>query len=318
MESLFCACSKLEIQQLRVKSPAYLFVLLACTLPLFSCNQNKVSHTDVEVVADQESNTKNDEEEKKSNQSKTQFYNPDEDTSLRRTAPKITNETVGDYNVKLKSGTKTLKGSVDVSHENDALLHIDIRPDAEVSLFKPEEFLPARLMVVQIINPGSVYEYMIIPLESDKLKIDKSFKTFSEPPEILKISKNGEFTVAFLEPFSDSGARRIAPFVALKYKKGKLTLDTAEMKSRAGVAGLGSAETIKDAFEVHDDPDDVPAELADEVIIRYYLGRAKEARKLFEKAWPKKHKGKKEAWQNIMDQLEQSPYWPQIKAMNKL
>ena len=85
-----------------------------------------------------------------------------------------------------------VKGSVDVSHENDALLHIDIRPDAEVSLFKPEEFLPAGLMVVQIINPGSVYEYMIIPLESDKLKIDKSFKTFSESPEILKISKNGK------------------------------------------------------------------------------------------------------------------------------
>lgn len=317
MESLSCACSKLEIQKLRLRSFAYLLVLLAYTLSLTSCSQNKVSHTDVEVVADQKSNAKNDEEDKKSNQSKS-FYNPDEDISLKRTAPTITNETVGDYNVKLKSGTKTLKGSVDVSHENDAFLHIDIRPDAEVSLFQPDLFGPEKLMVVQVQNPGSVYEYMIIPLDIERAKVDKTFKVFNDPPEIVEGPKNGEFTVAFLEPFPDSGARPIAPCVVLKYKKGKLTLDPKLMKERGKEAELGDVQSIKDAFEMHEGYNDVPAELADEVINRYYLGRAKEARQFFEEAWPKKHKGKKEAWQDIMDQLEQSPYWPQIKAMNKL
>ncbi|MCW5823058.1 MAG: hypothetical protein KIT34_09665 [Cyanobacteria bacterium TGS_CYA1] len=266
-----------------------------CSMTLVSCNKSTSTTKGVEVVTQKK-----------------------ETTFESKKEPRETTETIGDYNVKMKSGTKTLKGSVDISHESDSLLHIDIKPDAQASLFEPDKFGPEKLMVVQVINPGSVYEYMIIPLDVEKAKVDKVFKCFNDPPEIVKGPKNGEFTVVFLEPFPDSGARPIAPCVALKYKKGELTLDTQIMKERGKEAELGDVQSIKDAFEMHQDPDDVPAELADEVINRYYLGRAKEARQFFDKAWPKKHKGKAEAWQEIMDQLYESPYWPQIRAMNKL
>lgn len=232
--------------------------------------------------------------------------------------PREKTETIGDYNVKLKSGTKTLKGSVDISHENKSLLHIDIKPDAEASLFRPELFGPENLMVVQVIEHSSGFEYFIIPLDSDRAKVDKTFKTFDNPPEILEAPKNGKFSVGFLEPFPDSGARTIAPYVALKYKKGKLSLDTKVMKERGKRDQLGDTQSIKDAFDVHENSCDVPAELTDEIVSRYYYGRGKEARQFFDKAWPRKHKGKEEAWQHIMDQLHESPYWPQIRAMNKM
>lgn len=312
MASPFCACSKSRIARLKIKKVFYILLVSICCFSFTSCSKKEISNESKENFEGAKQN-----ESAPAGSQETS----NEVDSLRRGAtrePEILTEKTAGYDVKLKSGTKTLKGSVDVSHENDSLLHIDIRPDAQASLFEPDLFGPEKLMVVQVINPGCVYEYMIIPLNLEKAKIEKTFKTFNNPPEVIKGPKNGEFTVVFLEPFPDSGARPIAPCVALKYKNGKMTLDTELMKERGKEAELGDVQSIKDAFAVHEDPDDVPIELADEVINRYYLGRAKEARKFFDKAWPKNRKGKSDAWQNIMDQLEQSPYWSEIRAMNRL
>jgi hypothetical protein len=276
-------------------------------LPLSSCNKSKAIHTDNEVVFDEKENDQSKEDTNKEDTTETKDI---EEKSEEKT------ETIGAYSVKLKDGTKTLKGSVDLSCN---LMHIDIKPDAKASLFQPDIFGPEKLMVIQVINPGSIYEYMIVPLDSDKPKVDKTFTTFNSEPEIVVKPKNGKFTVAFQEPFQGfSGARMVAPSVALKYSKGKLALDKKIMKERASEAELGDTASIKAAFEVHGDSDDVPAELVDEIVSRYYLGRAKEAHVFFDKAWPKNRKGKAKAWQTIMDELKQSPYWSQIKAMNKL
>lgn len=58
--------------------------------------------------------------------------------SLRRSGPEFNIQKMGDYNVKMKSGTKTLKGSVDLGREHEELMHIDIKPDAKASLFQPD------------------------------------------------------------------------------------------------------------------------------------------------------------------------------------
>ncbi|MDX2106716.1 MAG: hypothetical protein SFY67_09985 [Candidatus Melainabacteria bacterium] len=283
-----------------------------CSMTLVSCNKSTSTTKSIEVVKEKKETTFDEKSEEENQQT------DKESKEESKKEPRETTESVGDYNIKMKSGTKTLKGSVDVSHENKSLLHINIKPDAEVSLFRPELFGPENLMVVQVVEPGSGFEYFIIPLDSDRAKVDKTFKTFDNPPEILEAPKNGEFSLGFLEPFPDSGARRIAPFVALKYRKGKLSLDSKEMKERARGEQLGDIQSIKDAFDVHENSCDVPAELTDEIVSRFYLGRGKEARQFFDKAWPKKYKGKAIAWRRIMDQLHESPYWPQIKAMNKM
>lgn len=306
MASPFCACSKAESQRVRTKISIFVLILLVCTLPLVSCSQGKVSHTNNEVVFD----------EKIKDNDETKDQNKEETTNTEEREPEEKIETIGAYSVKLKNGTKTLKGSVDLSCN---IMHIDIRPDAKASLFQPDIFGPEKLLVIQVLNPGSTYEYMIVPLDCAKPKVDKTFITFNDPPEIVKNPKNGEFTVAFQEPFPGfSGARMVAPCVALKYSKGKLTLDKKVMKERASKAELGDTASIKAAFEVHGDSTEAPAELIDEIVSRYYSGRAKEASVFFDKAWPKNRKGKARAWTTIMDTLKQSPYWSQIKAMNKL
>lgn len=306
MASPFCACSKAESQRVITKKSIFVLILLLCTLPLVSCSQGKVSHTNNEVVFDEK--IKDNDDTTKTEESEPAQSEP---------AEKI--ETIGAYSVKLKNGTKTLKGSVDLSREHDDLMHIDIRPDEEASLFQPDIFGPKKLMVIQVKNSDSIYEYLIVPLDSDKPKVDKTFKTFNDQPEIVKNPENGEFTVAFQEPFPGfSGARMVAPCVALKYSKGKLALDKKVMKERGAEAELGDPASIKDAFDVHGKSTDAPAELVDEIVSRYYLGRGKEARVFFDKAWPKNRPGKARAWKTIMDTLKQSPYWHQIKAMNKL
>ncbi|QQR57687.1 MAG: hypothetical protein IPG59_22390 [Candidatus Melainabacteria bacterium] len=305
---------------MKAKSSIFILILLACTLPLVSCSQSKVSNTDVEVVVDEKEKDQTEDESKKESLDQSKDVKEVKETgSLRRSGPEFNIQKMGDYNVKMKSGTKTLKGSVDLGREHEELMHIDIKPDAKASLFQPDIFGPEKLMVIQVQNSDSIFEYMIVPLDSDKPKVDKTFTTFNSEPEIVVKPKNGEFTVAFQEPFPGfSGARMVAPCVALKYSKGKLALDKKIMKERASEAELGDTASIKAAFEVHGDSDDVPAELVDEIVSRYYIGKAKEAREFFDKAWPKNHKGKAKAWQTIMDELKQSPYWSQIKAMNKL
>lgn len=309
MDSPFCAYSKSENLKLRTKSSIYFLVLIFCTLPLVSCGHSKVSNTNIKVA--DESN------KEKLDQSK-DLNELDETNNLRRYDSEITTQKVGDYIVKLKDGTKTSKGSVELSCEHDTFLHIDIRPDAQASLFQPDIFGPEKLIIIQVRNSDSIYEYMIVPLVGDKPKVDKTFRTFNDPPEVVKIPKNGKFTVAFQEPFFSSGARVIAPFVALKYSKGKLTLDKKEMRARGRETDLGDTNSIKDAFDVHGKSTEIPAELIDEIVSRYYLGRAKEAHLFFNKSWPKNRKGKAKAWKAVMDELKQSPYWFQIKAMNKL
>ncbi len=319
MASPFCACSKVENQRLRTKKSIFVLILILCILPLSSCTRSRDAVTQVNVIVDENEATSSEDESKKENldQSKN-VKEMDETGSLRRDGSEFSTQEVGDYKVKLKNGTKTLNGSVDLSREHEELAHIDIKPNAQVSLFQPDIFGPEKLMVIQVQNSDSIYEYMIVPLDSAKPKVDKTFTTFNDPPEIIKKPKNGEFTVAFQEPFPSSGARAIAPCVALKYSKGKLTLDKKEMRERGAEAELSDAASIKDAFDVHGQSTEIPAELIDEIVSRYYLGRAKEARVFFDKAWPKNRKGKAKAWKTIMDELRQSPYWSQIKTMNKL
>jgi len=303
---------------LKTKNSLHLLILFLCALPLSACNKS-------ELVALKEQNVEiKDEaieaEAQKVKNAKTETTETTKSEAIEK-EPEVVKQSSAGFDVKMKSGTKTLKGSVDVGHEHEDLLHIDIKPDATASLFQPDLFGPEKLMVIQVINPGSMYEYFIVRLDEDNLKVDKSFKTFNSEPEIVKKPKNGQFTVAFQEAFPDSGARTIAPCVALNYKKGQLILDTKEMQKRGSEAELGNAQSIKAAFEVHQDSadsSDVPAELTDEIVSRYYLGKAKEARTLFNQSWPKGRKGKAQAWSHIMDQLKESPYWSQIKAMNKL
>lgn len=233
--------------------------------------------------------------------------------------PSESTESVGKFKIKMKEPTKTLQGSIDISEEKNDLLHLDTGMDGSPSTFEPQIFGPANLLVLQNAHPGSSFEYIIIPLDGEKLKVEKSFKTFYAPPTVEKGSKSGEFTFTFQEPFPEGGgARTIAPFVVVNYKNGKMKLDTKAMKERGKDADLGSKETIKDAFEVHSDNESLPPEFISEIVDRYYIGKAGEARKLFDESWPKKRKGKEKSWKHIIEMMKESPYWQEIKAMNKL
>ncbi len=241
------------------------------------------------------------------------------DVEPEKEEPVESNETVGKYKIKLKGPTKTLEGSIDISEEKHELLHITTGVDGSPSLFHPEIFGPENFMILQSAHPGNSYEYMIIPLGKDKLKIEKSFKAFYAPPEVVTNPKNGEFTLSFQEPYEEAGgARSVAPYVVANYRKGKLILDTIAMKNHAKDVDFGNKETIEAAFEVHTDNDSLPPEFTSEIIDRYYAGKAKEARKLFDQAWPKRGRGKEKSWNEIISMMKESPFWPQIKAMNKL
>lgn len=233
--------------------------------------------------------------------------------------PVESTEEVGKYKIKLKTPTKLLQGSIDITEEENDFFHMDTGLDGFPSIFQSELFEPHNLLVLEIRHPGDSFEYLIIPLTGEKLKVEKSFKTFYSPPTVEKGASDGEFVFTFQEPYPDSaGARTVAPYVVVNYKNGKMTLDGKAMKEHADSSDFGSVETIKDAFEVHQYTDSLPPEFVEEIVGRYYVGKAKEARKLFDQAWPKKRKGKEESWNEIIGQMKKSPYWPEIKAMNKL
>lgn len=242
-----------------------------------------------------------------------------EESDGKEDKPSESAENFGKYKIKFKGPTKTLEGSIDISEEKQDLLHLNTGKTGTPSLFHPELFEKDDLMVLQTAYASDSYEYTIIPLGGEKLKVEKTFNTFYAPPEVEKGPGKGEFIFSFQEPYPEAGgARTVAPYVIANYKDGKMTLDTKAMKEHGKGASLGSKETIKDAFEVHQDNDTLPPEFVSEIIDRYYIGKAKEARKLFDQSWPKKRKGKEKSWNEIIEQMKESPYWPQIKAMNKL
>lgn len=292
---------------MRVSKALLLFV---CISSLCACQSkpNPPSSDYVRPVIEKSDKSVYDEEPDKRETSVVEEEKPSEST-----------ETFGKYKIKLKGPSKTLEGSVDISEEKHSLMRLNTGKDGTPSLFHPELFEKDDLMVLQTAYASDSYEYTIIPLGGEKLKVEKTFNTFYAPPAVEKGPGKGEFIFSFQEPYPEAGgARTVAPYVIANYKDGKMTLDTKAMKEHGKDASLGSKETIKDAFEVHQDNDTLPPEFVSEIIDRYYIGKAKEARKLFDQSWPKKRKGKEKSWNEIIEQMKESPYWPQIKAMNKL
>jgi hypothetical protein len=142
---------------------------------------------------------------------------------------------------------------------------------------------------------------------------------------IFEKMKNSDMLEIVTEDlYRDFGIEAIAPQVMLKWSHGKFVLDTAEMKKRRLNANSGGLlhTTISDKFK-NISPDagetitQAPPDLADQIIGMYYCGEGRKAKTYFDKCWPQRAGGKKAYWSFLISEMKKSPYWPEIKALNR-
>jgi hypothetical protein len=208
---------------------------------------------------------------------------------------------------------------IDLDDKNRELIGRDItgdgQPDLVVSEFGNGAHGPYYTYVFQI---GKTFRHIAtIAGEDDRVRmkdVDKDGKLEA----VLK-----DWTFAY---WNASFAASPAPTIILRYRNGNYRVATDLMKKPAPSASeldKISARTKAVLEKLGEYPSDdfsssQPSELWGTMLDLIYIGHADLAYKFFDATWPPTLSGKEQFLNDFREQLAKSPYWPDVKAMNRL
>ncbi|HQQ63175.1 MAG TPA: hypothetical protein PLF22_06335 [Pseudomonadales bacterium] len=153
------------------------------------------------------------------------------------------------------------------------------------------------------------------PVQSMDLQnsTDAYFSNLDRDPA-LELAINDWSFAYWKTSFADSPA----PRVILKYRDGKYRPAPALMKLPASAQSQLEKEALAIASlpQWQDQKLQIPSDLWRTMLDLIYSGNVKQAWHFFDVAWPNNIEGKKEFLAEFRKQLETSPYWHDIQAMN--
>lgn len=115
----------------------------------------------------------------------------------------------------------------------------------------------------------------------------------------------------------ESGARAIAPEVALVWKGNRFCLDEKAMREKA--PDEAEINELMKQFKLegkHQMANWPSVELDGLLVDLIYSGEEKQAKRVLEQCWPKSVAGKRRHWDEIMNRVKKSPYYSEICKAN--
>ncbi|MBS1989267.1 MAG: hypothetical protein JSS83_02050 [Cyanobacteria bacterium SZAS LIN-3] len=251
--------------------------------------------------------------------------------------------TYQDYQVDLfrawtgKDG-RVLSPCLIVKKGEDEIYRLDVGKDDTLELIYPDEAPPAmdKSPVVDLTD-SSVPNFVLMHYcagnqnQAYIYSLGKSAQMIASLPiqgntvGLEKTDQGTRYRLIVPDMYKDFGIQAQSPQVVLKWRSGKFTMDTGEMKKRCHdeTDSRGLKDSIRESFALVDPSPGVaitmgPPELTEQVVDLFYGGQAKKARRFLDQSWPKKAPGKEQYWSYLQAEIKASPFWPQLREMNGL